>query len=1289
MHKYTITFEDALQKARFVRDHHPVFIRQKYSGGDVVVRTPKREVRSPYAKKPWEYYKEYGLEHIYIVWTEQPLVNPECLSFALDWQREPNWQPINVQQLTTTTNYGTYELIYGSGYDTVPTGSIIQGSGYLLGPWYLNSSYCNMYNAWDVTQGSGIVITAQEQFDYTHIGYFVTPTGATNSGWMLGNYTNEYAIISGGTHPVFSDYTFASGSNLGASGSLGVCYWYSGGVGSYPVTGYGCIHAFNAGDSSLVPVTSGAFHSPRTCYTANFNPTTGNCRNGEYRTTWIGSLTPSSFAPHSHGDGVTSVFGGRARPTLTITSFANAIGNIGSAPECTILIGSNGADYNIRESVLGADVRVYAFDGVVSQTDSDLARSYGTILVQGVGGNINVDWTHLSGWIPPHNSVQIGAARPLGSKYNLLVSSLSDLTPTGNYGIYAGRGRSNYIDFAAPSEGVWMNNVRYNEDFWGPWSITRSGSSYATAFAAGVLGLMAARNTGWSWEDIVTAVCQTAKKYEVRMIPHGDSFGGQTTFSGNTSYAGTQNKEFINISGNQGAADSVNWFYAYPSGNSIDIYNNAYSVIQIGNDPSDELYELMYYFDKSTTDNTISGKSTQYGAGQMLEVIRGWGGTIPKQHIVAWDSVMYAPIFQVSGDWNPMIGWGLVDAGAALDVRKENLSILPPKQFTTTLLASSVQFTFYPFRSSNWGGVTVVKNNDHPPRNYADGLEVFNITNTGYTHVTGYDTGITSGTVYYGAFQYDNKLKGRTYSVAVPYAQSSVNITSWGVTILKEDTFFGVRVPQPQSTQTTRISGYRVFVTTGSTFTGAPYIETRSRTFNVGQNKTSAFTDLASSTTISLDTGSDYNVLIQSMPLSFNLLKNSDFKTFSYTGWDYWRATGTGLLSQAIYSITPDMEYKFGRFSVSMRDTGATYVDRGIGYSEFVQLGDSQPSVLTAYIKTTGYSTAIKLKLRCFTSGYVLSDTLSRSLTVSSTDWVRVTGVFLPAASGGSYAVPTGTAYVQPSIEYVSDVDIRLWVANVQYESGYTAHDYSQYTFEVPVQQISGFIDSLGPPDPPVPVFTRRYRRYTTFHCTHGNESDRAGTEFKVGRLSERIVGRVNGDGGVVQIPYTQTGTIYARSIDKFNNTSAWTAVSYEDKMHSEYMDFTADQRGDFNDTARQPHYTPDFSTVNSSHIKNGVPTSTGIWLFLPTGYQAETSPLPNEFVVVEIWRDGRDINRFVNLYAKNQLNNEIRHVGTTSSNRAIIKLRLGEQALLHGVSAYANDEPSYSNILDVYNVGV
>jgi hypothetical protein len=90
-----------------------------------------------------------------------------------------------------------------------------------------------------------------------------------------------------------------------------------------------------------------------------------------------------------------------------------------------------------------------------------------------------------------------------------------------------------------------------------------------------------------------------------------------------------------------------------------------------------------------------------------------------------------------------------------------------------------------------------------------------------------------------------------------------------------------------------------------------------------------------------------------------------------------------------------------------------------------------------------------------------------------------------------------------------------------------------------------------------------------------------------------------------------------------------------------------------------------------------------GIWLKLGGDLNGQDSPMPYEFVIVDILRDEEDKNRFVSLYIKDTTTGNIRHYRTTSKNRVIVKRRAGEVPMLQAVSAY-NYVVDYSNILDL-----
>jgi hypothetical protein len=414
LRKYVITFRDEKQKALFVRKYRPLEIVRRHDPLTFFgkKRSKKGDFRSPNHSVPYSVYQAQNLKNQYRIHLAENTELDDADYNSCDEIRTPRklWAPLNVQQLTTTTNYSTYETIDLTDFNFVSLTATTNANNSVVGPWYVSSSYVNLTKAWDASLGEGMIVSAQEKFDYTNVNYNLTPTGIMGSGWITGGYHGIYPYITGGTHPSFKAYSDSGGTVTSISGMLPPCYWYSGGEFSHPVTGEGCIHAFNAGDSTLVPITSGAFGSPRTCYLSNFHTTTGNCTNGQYRTDWIGPVTPDAFTPYGHGDPVTGIFGSRISPTPTITSFVNAVGNVGVVPSSLILVGGNEDDYDTRESDLGLDVRIGAFDGQWSQTDSTIARSLGTILVRGPGTNHNINTTEKLGYLPPYDSAQIATA---------------------------------------------------------------------------------------------------------------------------------------------------------------------------------------------------------------------------------------------------------------------------------------------------------------------------------------------------------------------------------------------------------------------------------------------------------------------------------------------------------------------------------------------------------------------------------------------------------------------------------------------------------------------------------------------------------------------------------------------------------------------------------------------------------------------------------------------------------------------------------------------------------------
>ena len=367
-------------------------------------------------------------------------INPYCNRVELR-QRQPHlWRPINTAyRVESGGAYDEYNVYYfESGFAVGQNDD--WASGEVIGPWYIMTGYLGLIDAWDVSQGSGVTVTLQEKFDYTHFSYRVDDTD-----FDIDQYVSIYNTITGGKHQYFIPYDSGVDSFPTISGSLCTCFFHSGGT-QYSTSGTtsGC-------ELSNPPNLTSAWYNPLTCYTNWYG---SECINGEWN--WDSTQVPSSFAPFGHGDITTSIVAARNTPIGAITGYGQQSSPVGIAPQCNVLLGNNEDSYVAKESELGADIRIGAFMGNWSQTEADIAYATGTVLVRGPGNASNFNYTDMNSDANRiYNTVQIAPARYMGNETTIYTLTGSDITATGNYGMYAGYGRSKYAMFAAPANGIW------------------------------------------------------------------------------------------------------------------------------------------------------------------------------------------------------------------------------------------------------------------------------------------------------------------------------------------------------------------------------------------------------------------------------------------------------------------------------------------------------------------------------------------------------------------------------------------------------------------------------------------------------------------------------------------------------------------------------------------------------------------------------------------------------------------------------------------------------------------
>jgi len=946
----------------------------------------RRLIRSPYSKNPfdafqnWDGYRTYNAKPLWTAISKQNLVQTGVGKVYTDYAKVSFASPLASGASTTARN------------------------NEIVGPWYLHRFYTNLYNGWNISLGSGITITAQEKFDFTHIGYFISTTGDVGNGWDIDNYSPVFTIITGDSHHVFSKYTNTGGDFVALGDLLGTCYWYSGGsTYSCPGITSGCIQAYNAVDATKLPNLTLAPNNPRTCYSTNFNPTTGLCRSGVYREAWTTSNVPESFAPFGHGDMVTSIFGSRARPINNIDTESEAIGNMGVSPGCSILLGSNCANYDAQESVNGADIRVNAFDSMMSQSTSDLARSYGTLLIQGTFANVNYDTEKNTHTNVPYNAVQIGSARWLGNSNVIYADTNYSESALLNYGAYAGYGRSNYIDFACPAVNVWVNHPRFNHNNWGIWGGAANGTSMSTAFGAGIIADVAAVRTGWVWEDVVTAICQSSRQRPYRIVPSYSAEHGMGTLATTITTGSTS----ISITESFTGDNSVNWYYAYESGNTFSPQNNPYSIIQFGTDLTDPNYELILYRDKTSTDTTISGKATAYSGGTFDDCIRGFMGTIKKPHTAG--ATIYTPLFNYDEDWNPCLGWGIPNLSKALI--ETNLIILPPRNLTAVLETGHVKFTCNPYYSSNWHDLRIIKNNLRYPIDISDGINVCTWTASGQSIITGHDFLLQSGWNYYTAFQ---TSCGDPIKSSIPTSYSTAKIfVDQDLSTFSQQYLSAILKVEPYAKQYGySISGYRYLLSSGG-----HYISTGNTMSSIYK-----FDDLIADTT--------YDAEWYRIARSNNLIANSDFTIHSgdssISGW----TTGSEFVNN-MWSISSYPAGYYDSWSVCFTASG-TCVNSGsyihVSTGNKIAITNTNLHMLSYYgkqIQNYGtYNASTKAQLLCYSGASYLGavDGSFTTVTGFTDDWFNFQCGFYPVGSTYS-ALITGTTHVAPKIYGIYGID--------------------------------------------------------------------------------------------------------------------------------------------------------------------------------------------------------------------------------------------------------------------------
>jgi len=929
----------------------------------------------------------------------------------------PVWRPINLEYRSKLgQSYGDYTIHpFSDGLGIAIAEDPEPGK--VIGPWYIMNDYLGLIDTWNVTQGSGAVISCQEKFDYSHPGY-----STNNDTWSEENYQNIYEDIIATSHSfMIIDYE----NTPAISELLNRCFFYSGGT-DYSVEDYkGCY------DNELPYYDGLSFFEPQDCHDLHFvGFGDSTCINGEWN--WDDTDVPRSFTPFGHGDIITSIFGARMAPRNDIINSGEAVGPAGVAPKCTILLGNNGDSYLESESYCGLDIRIGSFDGQWSQTEADLAYPSGVMLVRGPGSYLNCETTTVLGQTVPYNTLTVGTLRYKGSNTKILRSTEYDYTTTGNYGYYAGYGRNNYMYFATPSIGVWCHHPRYNFKNWGAWGGSYSGASIAPSFAGGLLALMKSAKPTWSWEDIITSICQTCKTVEFRAVPHHlPQFGLTKVRPG---YSVGISDTSINASGNDNVSDSVAWYYAYPSGASCDIYGRPYSLLQFGIKSTSSDYELIYYSDIDTEGTIISGGTEPYTHGQFTSLYRGYGGTIAKTHTDVGNNI-YTPLLVYSG-WSPYLGYGMPDMRAAIAVTDKSLEILQPQRVTISTIESNeiyynnrIQFEIIPFRSSNYDGVMVVKNHNWFPLSPTDGEICFTSNDMTSAIITGYDDNLVNLSTYYSVFQF---TKGPKVKYSKPTMRSAEKISyewnKFNVVPTEIGNSLILNFSIPAQSEYALISGF--WMDTDLSYKG------------FANNNQLTITGLNKDDTI--------NITGYILGDSQNLISSWDYNTDKHLAMPWTTELCSG--DSGTYSVQKYHEAKYGLWSTCLTISGNSVVPPTGPFFAGI-IGDyintsyidykTEKINYSIYAKSLSGSGILNLGFKCYDVGMNLLSSYSiSSYIISGLDWEQYDGISLPES------VHVNTAFLFPYIT-VSGLTpgqfSSILVSNPQITSGEDLQTYSIY----------------------------------------------------------------------------------------------------------------------------------------------------------------------------------------------------------------------------------------------------
>lgn len=482
----------------------------------------------------------------------------------------------------------------------------------------------------------------------------------------------------------------------------------------------------------------------------------------------LGQGVPPAYSPFSRYTSITPVINGNITPETYQAGGTQS--PVGVAPRSVLYLGDASGT---NTSGGGAFIRL-------NPTETRLSRASDIGLVEPVGDNHNLMTTPSNPGV-----LSIGHCRWIGNE--LEKNSFGNQTTTGNYGAYAGRGRSSSIMFTFPSDRVWSSRhgmtvgtgltgaTRNRFTFTQKFTYEENDAYLSAGMAAGAIALVKSKNPTWNFEDCITSLYQSCNKYQFRTMPKDSGGSGYLGSNINLSSNITDTGDSIGINTNPGGQDSTSWYHALPEDGLEDIYGNSYNVIQFGTGPDDPEYELIKYSTKHLLSADPGEKDqSSYPNGVLSGCTRGYGGTTAKAH-TSLDNV-YTPLLTHTG-WNEYMGWGTPDLAKALKVTTDRLQIMPPWTATGTLNSNNdVVITAMPFRSSNYDRIVVKKSYSGYPLTPDQGETVF--VNSGSSlYVTGVDSDLASGRLYYSVFQFASGIN--LYSQPAKYASFYVDVTGW------------------------------------------------------------------------------------------------------------------------------------------------------------------------------------------------------------------------------------------------------------------------------------------------------------------------------------------------------------------------------------------------------------------------------------------------------------------------------------------------------------------------------